>query len=110
MDAALHSALISRAVVLGDDDTAAGGEPHKEADEEIDQCSSGAADCRKGCFSDKSSHDDSVDGIIELLKKSAEQYWEKEQEQLCRNGPLGDAGELFFYGSMLWLLCAPDCR
>ena len=84
--------LVSRPVVLRDNDTAARREADEETDKEIDQLSRRAADRgERGVGADKVAHNNGIDRIVELLKKGTEQDGKEKEHKLrgdrpCRNG------------------------
>ena len=72
--------LVSRPVVLRDNDTAARREADEETDKEIDQLSRRAADRgERGVGADKVAHNNGIDRIVELLKKGTEQNRKEKQ-------------------------------
>jgi len=80
--------VILRAVVLGDNDTAARRESDEETDKEIYQLSRRAADRgERGVGADKIAHNNGIDRIVELLKKGTEQDGKEKEHKLRGDGP-----------------------
>ena len=81
---------VVRTVRLRDDHCRAGGKPHEQVDEEVDERARSAAHGGQRLRANELPHDDGVRRVVKLLKKRTEQNREKEIQQLLPDHALGD--------------------
>ena len=90
MQRILQSLFLPCTIILGDDHRCTGRKSDKKTDNQVDDLAGGAAH-RRQCFgTDKSSHDNRICRVVDLLKKGAQHNRKKENQQLFPNHAADD--------------------
>ena len=77
------------AVLLGDDHSGAGGDAHKEAQNQVDHRGRGAAHGAQGVHAHEVAHHQGIHGVVHLLEEGAQGHRQEEKQELLPD----DAGE-----------------
>ena len=82
MNTFIDTIRIPGAQKLGNDDRSSGGQSRKKSDDQILNLTGRTADSGQRIFTDKTTDNDGINGIIKLLEKSSENNRKKEKKQL----------------------------
>ena len=90
MDGVTHHFFPFCPVILGNDNGGTRRKAHKEADQQVDDGTSRAANCSQRLFAYKPAHNNGIHGVIKLLEKGSKQDREEENQKLFPDDSFGD--------------------